>query len=173
MPDYKKSKIYKLSSNRTDKIYIGATTNHLYVRKGQHKRNYKSWKGGKNHYYTSYEIVKYDDCKIILVEEFPCDSKNQLSARERYWIEKLKCVNKYIPTRTYKEWTEDNKEQIVFQRKEYYKKNKNEITAYRKKWRKQKIECCCGVVVCKGDIGGHLKTKNHLDLTLLNIGDIF
>ncbi len=208
MPDYKKSKIYKLVSNHTNEIYIGATVNYLRVRKSEHKKHYKRWGNGKHGYITSYEIVKYDDCKIILVEEFPCDSKIQLSSRERYWIEKLKCVNKCIPTRTKKEWTEDNKERYKILYKKYYQKNKEKITSYKKEYAKQnkekiimykknyyqknrektklkskknyvknkdknkeKMQCDCGVLVYS--LRKHMKSQTHLDLTLLNIGDIF
>jgi hypothetical protein len=36
----------------------------------------------------------------------------ELNARERWWIENNECVNKYIPTRTDKEYYEAHKEKI-------------------------------------------------------------
>ncbi len=190
MPDYKKSKIYKLVSNHTDKIYVGATTNFLHTRKGQHISNYKRWKKGRSNC-TSYEIVKYDDCKIILIEEYPCDSKIQLSARERYWIEKSDCVNNNVPTRTKEEYYYHNRESILLHRREYKKQNKEKIMLKSKQYNeknrekinlhnresysrnKEKMQCDCGVIIYQCKMRRHLKTITHLNLVLLNIGDIF
>jgi hypothetical protein len=37
------------------------------------------------------------------LEKYPCKSKGELEARERYWLEDTEnCVNKQIPTRTQK-----------------------------------------------------------------------
>ena len=105
---YQNGKIYKLVSDSTDRIYIGSTCNPLYKRLGGHKTASKNL----NKCYTSKELVKFDDCKIILIEDFACERKEQLTARERYHIEQNKdiCVNKIIPTRTNKEYREQNKD---------------------------------------------------------------
>jgi hypothetical protein len=108
--DYKNGMIYKLVSNHTDKVYVGSTTRPLRKRKWDHKNSYKN--STKRSYYTAFEIAKYDDFDIILLEGYPCDSKQQLHARERYWIEQLDCVNKTIPTRTHEEYRIDKKDQI-------------------------------------------------------------
>ena len=80
---YAHAKIYKLVSNQTDKIYFGSSCNLLRIRLAQHKSSYKQWLAGKRRYVTSFEIAKYDDCNIILVEEISYQTKEQLSARER------------------------------------------------------------------------------------------
>jgi len=123
---YQNGKIYKLVSAKTDKIYIGSTCNPLYKRLWGHKNDCK------NSCITSKEIIKFDDCKIILIEDFPCERKEQLTARERYHIEQNKdiCVNKIIPTRTKKEWDEQNKDKIVEYKKEYNEKNKDKRNEY-------------------------------------------
>ena len=122
---YQNGKIYKLVSAKTDKIYIGSTCNPLYKRLWQHKSASKNL----NKCYTSKELVKFDDCKIILIEDFACERKEQLTARERYHIEQNKdiCVNKIIPTRTNKEYREQNKDKIADQKKEYEQQNKDKI----------------------------------------------
>src|SRR5690348_2273684 len=96
MPDYKLGKIYKIISNQTDKIYIGSTTEkYLSQRQVSHTRAYKSFLNGKDHFRASYDILKFPDAKIILIETFPCNNKYELIAREQYWIEQFKdtCVN--------------------------------------------------------------------------------
>ena len=94
MPDYQKGKIYKIISNETDEVYIGSTTQTLSLRLGGHKRNYKKYLNNKYSYTTSYNILKYDDVKIILIEECPCDNREQLLKREQYYIDNMDCINK-------------------------------------------------------------------------------
>ncbi len=109
----------------------------------------------KKRYITSKEVLKYDDCKIILVELYPCNSKKELETRERYYIENNECVNKQIPTRTHKEWRvehkeeiaqkqkeryEENKDEILQKNKERYEENKDEILQKNKEWRKENKE---------------------------------
>lgn len=105
MPNYQNGKIYKLISDHTNKIYIGSTQlNYLSSRMSQHRDYYKNYKIGKFSYMTSFDIMEYGDTKIILLENYPCNSINELNARERYYIETMECVNKIIPGRTKKEY---------------------------------------------------------------------
>ena len=135
MPDYSKGKVYCLRSYQTDDIYIGSTIQTLSVRIGGHKRDYNCWKNGKYHYVTSFELIKYDDCYIELLEDFPCENKNQLEKREGFHQRSMDCVNKFIAGRSDKEWREDNKNKIKEDKKlyrlEHIEKNKEYQTEYR------------------------------------------
>ena len=73
---YQRGKVYKLISNQTDAVYYGSTIEDtLTNRLSGHRRGYKCWLNGKHYYYvTSFEILKYEDCKIILVESYPCNT---------------------------------------------------------------------------------------------------
>jgi hypothetical protein len=75
--DYKNSKIYTIRSPQTDKYYIGATTQPLSKRFSRHK-TYK-FDGNKC---ASTQIIDLGDAYIELLEMFPCETKEQLSARE-------------------------------------------------------------------------------------------
>ena len=99
MVNYQNGKIYAIRSFATDKYYIGSTCNPLHKRLYQHKSDKNS---AKNRYRTSFEIVKYDDCYIELLEEFSCENKNQLQKREGELIRESKSdvVNIVIPLRT-------------------------------------------------------------------------
>lgn len=125
---YQKGKIYTIRSSQTDKYYIGSTCNKLYKRLGQHKQNYKNYVGGTYHFVSSFDIVKFDDCYIELLEDFKCDNKEQLNKREGELIRQLKndIVNKVIAGRTKKEWENDNKDKLKAQFKNYYENNKDE-----------------------------------------------
>jgi len=162
MPDYKNSKIYKLWSPEGDEIYIGSTTQNLARRKVGHKTdNCKS----------RLLFEKYTDVRIELLEEYPCDNKEQLAKKEGEYIRNNICVNKSIPDRTNKEWYEDNKEkrkEIMDNwyknnkehYKEYYENNKEKILEYMK----TEIVCECGRMVRLGDKARHQRSKRHNDL---------
>lgn len=116
--NYENGKIYKTVSNYTEDIYIGSTCQTLTKRKQKHKGHYKEWKSGKTHKKTtSFDVIDKGDFDIILLEDYPCERKDQLHSRERYWIENNDCVNKYIPTRTRQEYEQDNKEKIQKQKR--------------------------------------------------------
>ena len=119
MDRYQNGKIYKIVSSQTDKVYYGSTCLPLYKRMYAHKNDYKKYQVEKQHYKTSYEVIKCPECQIILVEEFPCDNKMQLERRERHYIESNECVNKNIPGRTKKEYYQDNREYYVKKGKQY------------------------------------------------------
>lgn len=143
--DYKNGKIYKITSDSTDKIYIGSTCQPLYKRIGKHKNNYKNFINGIYHKTTSFELIKLGDAIITLIEDFPCERKEQLLARERYHIELNKsiCINKFIPTRTYKEYYQDNNEKIA-------------------EYRKQTKTCICGSMITIHHKTRHEQSKKHL-----------
>ena len=143
MPDYSKSKIYKLVSNVSDEIYIGSTCQPLYKRKAGHKADYKRYLQGKGRYMTSFKIFEKGDIEIILIEECNFYNKDELHRKEREYIEKIECVNKCIPGRTHKEYCEDNKDKISKISKEYKQNNKEKIKQQLKEYRetnKEKIQ---------------------------------
>ena len=124
---YKNGKIYSIWSYQTDDIYIGSSYNELDYRLKQHKDNYKSFLNGIGHYKCSFDIIKYGDAEIGIIEEFPCQSKYELLRREGELQKKLPCINKKIAGRTDKEWREENKESIAKKKKIYREKNKEPI----------------------------------------------
>ena len=138
---YQRGKIYKLSSNQTNLVYYGSTIeNTLTNRISGHRKNYKYWGIGKKNYISSYEIVKYDDCKIVLVEAFPCKSIYELLAREQYYIDKNECVNKCkaytgLNAKAYKkQYYEENVDKIREQHKLHYQENFAKINEHNKQY---------------------------------------
>ena len=125
MPDYQKGKIYKLwSPQGTDEeVYYGSTCNDLRYRKRGHKTK-------NNKCNSNILFEKYDDVRIELVEDYPCNNKAELNKREGHYIRENKCLNKCIAGRTrkeyQKEWNENNKEKI----REYNKNNKEKMREY-------------------------------------------
>ncbi len=164
MNKYQNGKIYKLVNTEGTLCYIGSTTQTLAKRKSNHHESYKCWKNGKTNYRTSFKIFDDDEenCQIVLLDAFPCNNREELEKRERYYIENNNCVNKYRPTRTIKEWIEGNKEKIQQYQKqyqnEYYQENKDIIN----KNRKVQHKCVCGGNYSTVNKSNHIKTLKHL-----------
>ena len=147
--DYKNGKIYTIRSHQTDKIYIGSTTQPLSKRLSYHKTQYKQYLNGKSPFITAYDILQYEDAYIELLEEYPCDNREQLFKKEGELIRGgSNCVNKRIEGRTNKQYKEDNKDKIKEyqkeyneqnkeQKKEYYQQNKDKILQQQKEYREQ------------------------------------
>ncbi len=100
--------VYIIRSHQTDKVYYGSTKQMLCKRMANHKLAYKRLLCGKgNAYTTSFEILKFDDAYIELIEEVKYLNKYELWAREGFYIRNNTCVNKVIPDRTKYEYTHD------------------------------------------------------------------
>ena len=93
MSKYKTGKIYRIYCDGSNKYYIGSTIHSLEIRLSGHKNS-------KN-ICSSKELVnnsKYD-IKIELLENYPCNNRNELLLRETEWIKKniQNVVNKEMP----------------------------------------------------------------------------
>ena len=131
MEKLKVGKIYKIVDNTNGNVYIGSTIKRLNKRLSDHKSKYNSYLNGKGYYdYTSFDIIKNNDYRIELIKFVIYKDKKELHLRERYYIENNICVNKFIPSRTLKEYRIDNKE--------YYKQYRIDNKEYIKKYQKIK-----------------------------------
>ena len=129
MVNYQNGKIYRIVCNLTGKQYIGATTIALCSRLSQHKRLFN---GQKNS--LSREVIEGGDYAIYLIEDYPCDRKEQLLARERFYIDNYECVNRKVPLRTKQEWYADNREEIIKKQTEWNMNNVHRTRLYKKKY---------------------------------------
>ena len=92
--DYKYGKIYKIVCNTTGYQYIGSTCNpYLSTRLSGHRSDYTQYLKNITHYISSFEVLKNNNYDIILIESYPCETKDQLHARERFYIINNECVN--------------------------------------------------------------------------------
>jgi len=141
MNRYHRGKIYKIVDNTNDQVYVGSTCQkQLSQRLNDHVRHYKDYLNGKFNYVSSFEILKNANYDIILLETIKCETKDELHARERHYIETLSCVNKKVEGRTKKEYYEANKEEIKIYQKEWRIAHKEETKAYQKEWNQQHKE---------------------------------
>jgi len=152
MVNYNLGKIYKIVDNTNNNVYIGSTCEPILARRlAKHIGNFKSYKKGKFHFISSFKIFENGNYNIVLIEDFPCENKNQLYARERYWTENINCININRNQGIMYELglQEYNKEY----NKEYYQDNKAKLT--------EKFICYCGGCFTKKNKSKHIKTKKH------------
>jgi GIY-YIG catalytic domain len=121
--DYSNGKVYKLVCNKTGMVYIGSTTkDFLSQRLASHRQDYNKYLKNKHGYMSSFEIIKNDNYYITLLELWPCNSKDELLAKERQWFDKYPdCINIARPKATAKERKEKHKEyQIEYKKQRKY-----------------------------------------------------
>ena len=131
-----RGRIYKITSAQTDNIYIGSTTKSLERRLSNHKSDFKRYLNNKTHYKSGYDIVKFDDAIIELIEEKEFETKDEMLFRERYFIEQNKCIN-------------SSKRPI--------------ITHDEGKRERENIKCACGSSYKNGQQKRHNRTHKHMN----------
>jgi len=143
--DYSKSVIYKIQHLEKDElVYTGSTTNFT-KRKCNHKNKSKS------HQTKLYEMIRENggwDCfNMIIIKEYPCQTKTELLQEEDRVMRELKTslnmVRAYTDKKQYqkeydKKQYEKNKEDFLTRNKEYHKKNKEEISKRKKEYYQKK-----------------------------------
>ena len=167
--------IYKLTSSKELKIYVGKTTKTPNKRFNKHKTHYKCWLAGKCNYLSSFELVKHDDCIMFVLESGISD--DMLAERERYWHDRSDCVNLNIPNRSHaestKKYRQDNRDYYLEYQKQYHENNREHELEYHKKYNEtnkekiakqqsEKLTCSCGCIIARSSMQRHIKTsKKH------------
>lgn len=174
--DYQDGKIYAIKSYETDKVYIGSTTLTLQQRFSNHKSAYELYKKQKTAYLTAYEILKFEDCYITLLEGFPSLTRNDLAKREGHYQELYKdtIVNKNRSGRTIKEYYKENADMFKDNVKRFLEKNPNYTKTYyqnnKDKYnKKQHTIAEAPVVVAKPYT---IETTSSTTITIRNIKDL-
>ena len=115
-----------------------------------------------------------DDFDIVLLEDYPCDSKAELYSRERYYSQLLPCVNKSknqgllneIGQKEYdKQYCKTNKETIKIAKLKYREINKVKLTEYKeanKSRMNEKYQCSCGGKYTFCQKARHLRSNKHI-----------
>ena len=126
---YANGKIYRLVNSVDNEEYVGSTCTTLAKRKSRHKQHARTYT--TRCVYQHLNAIGWDNVDIVLIEEYPCDSKMELERRERYWIETLKPIlNKNVPTRTHQEYSIDNADKIKEYKHTYRQQNTDKLKEY-------------------------------------------
>jgi len=137
MPNYANAVIYKITHDaHPSECYIGSTTQKLERRMSSHRRRASS-KPQPVHKFLN--DAGWDNAHITAVEEFPCEHKDELLSRERFWITKLGTLNKNVPGRTMTEYNKyyytTHKVAVDEKCRAYYQANREAICEYRRNQR--------------------------------------
>ena len=129
--DYNNGKIYQILNNINDEVYVGSTIQSLSKRMYDHRMHSKYQ---NCNFYKLMKEIGPDSFYIELIESYPCNNKEELNAREGYFIRERGTLNKAIIGRTPKQWVEDNKEHVKQYKHNYYKQNMEHINKKNKKY---------------------------------------
>ena len=198
--NYQNGIIYKIVCNDTNEVYYGSTTQRLSQRIAQHMSCLKRHQKGyvQSNYCSSYQILERGNFSYEWLEDCPCEKKEQLHAREAFYVKGCECVNKIVPGRSGKEYREDCREKIKERKTKWYDKNKERLVEKDAKYRaehkeeirqrgvkyraehkdkikekkSEKVTCDCGCTVCNTVLARHKRTQKHLKLMQEKEGEV-
>ena len=167
---YKNGKIYIIYSLISSKVSFGSTIQKFDRRFQHHICYYNGYKKGKYKYCNStcdmFDELDFNNCKVKLIKNYPCNSKKALEIEEGNFIKSSKnCYNKYVAGRTQKEYREEHAVESKKYREEHADKEKKYIKKYKEinaVKLKQKINCLCGGKFTYESKSSHCKTTRHL-----------
>lgn len=91
---YRNSKIFMIRSTSHPKlIFIGTTYRTIDVCYNSYKTSFNVYKRTGENYFSAYEVMKYEDYYLKMIECYPCSNRKELHKRARKYIMKINCVN--------------------------------------------------------------------------------
>jgi len=126
-------------------MYVGSSID-LVKRKSSHKSKCNN-PNDKLYHLLVYKTIRdnggWDNWRMLEIEHKNVKDKTEAKQREQYWIEFYNAqmnMMKTIPINIqeyYREYREQNKEQLIDYQREYYEKNKEQISNYQREYTKQ------------------------------------
>jgi hypothetical protein len=124
--------------------YIGSTINHPRYRLNNHKKDSTIFPD--RNVYAHINTIGWENVKLQIVEQYPCDTKEHLHQLEDQYIKEslgdMYCLNHIRASVSDKERRENvanyylsNREKIIEQHREYIQTNKENVDAYHKNYR--------------------------------------
>ena len=130
--DYSNTHFYRIVCNdlNVKETYIGHTLNCV-KRPYEHKNSCLNEKN-KNHNLPIYKIIRengnWGNWSMVLIDTVCCETRLDVLKKEREYIEKYDdTLNQQVPSRTKKEWYDENKESIYERSRLHYQNIKNII----------------------------------------------
>ena len=153
--------VYKLTSEHTDKCYIGSTFMKLKKRVNEH--SYSSNKC------TSRYLFELGDVKAEVLEEGLFETKQDLHKVEGKYQRIENCVNQVIADRPAYELRQTEQYKTMKRKADhkYYSNNKEKAYIYnirpeRKAIKNKKVQCECGMIVVYRELARHKTNGRHL-----------
>ena len=193
--DYLQGKVYKVTNDYNEDVYVGSTCDTLAKRFSKHKQNARDPVCMERPFYKLINEIGFERFRIELICDCPCEDKYELRQKEGEYIREIGTLNKVIAGRTVKmyrldnshiikprqneynkHYKENNKEKLLEYQKEYHQKNQEKKNTQSKlnyeknkllinEKRKEKIECSCGCMIRKDGMKEHIQSKKHLRST--------
>jgi hypothetical protein len=170
--------IYKLVSDETTDIYIGKTIDTLPRVLSTYKSKYKSHLKTKDHYMECFQLIKYSDVQIKLIEEVDFNAEYLanigntdliLRMKHQYWLDNLEHVKQKAAISTIEERT-------LYKRDHYHMNKTSNLNSNVEKeinrLQKAKYMCSCMGVTSEFHIPIHEISLQHQSfiVTLKEIG---
>ena len=166
LPDYSKCQMYKIVCNDINikDCYVGHTCNWIQRKKvHKHSINYEKsneYNGNKATFIR--ENGGWDNWCMILIENYPCETKLNAEQRERYWFEILEAnLNSKRPHVTN---MEKKNEKIIYDKQYRIDNNENKKKIDKNYFEINKkiiINCECGYITNKFEFSRHKRSKIH------------
>ena len=180
---YANGAIYKVVDEGYNKCYIGSTCESLCQRMARHRDSYKSYQKNlpkaRNTIYNMFDEYGMDNCKIELIEYYPCSNREELRRREGIIIKETDCVNKRVEGRKGPEYREDNKEHVQAYHKKYNIDKKDEISINKhryyednKEYINEVLTCECGAFISRHWLINHKKSTLHRRYLMFQEGQL-
>jgi hypothetical protein len=139
MIDYQNGKIYKMEFD--GHLYVGSTAKkRLCQRRARHLHDYTCPKNATMPLYINIKAREqlWEGVKFILVETFPCNSEDELRAREQHWIDTLQPdLNKHRAFSSPKDAKRKKQEST----KAYCAANRETLNATSREWQMTRVDC--------------------------------
>jgi hypothetical protein len=166
MPNYLNGKIYRVIDN-TKQVsdYIGSTTVALSTRLAKHVNCYVN---SINNVSVN-KIIENNDYRIMLIENWPCNNKDELRMREQFHIDRNEVVNQIAAFQSVENRKEYMKNYIRDMDKKhagdraYYQRNKERLNKYQKEYtekNKEKVDARQKTVIICGRCGETTNKRN-------------
>ena len=141
--DYTKAKIYKLTNDYNNDVYIGHTCDTLIKRFSKHKEDSRRESYKHRPLYKLINEIGIERFRIDLIEEWGAKDRQEIKQKEGKYIRGMGTLNNQIEGRT--------------------KEEEKEINRHKSKQRK-KSTCVCGCNVNKKQLLRHTRTSKHINL---------
>jgi hypothetical protein len=156
---YQNGKLFKVVNSDFSDCWVGGTVQPLSAKMADFRRHFKNEPhrlGKRLHQFL--ETYGVQNCSIVLIQECPCSSLEELFAKKCEYVESNECYNKVPIPRTPESILREK-----LRRMEHYENNKEDILEKNRLRNNERVKCPqCGEIRTKGKLNRQMKTTKCL-----------